>query len=115
MADILEQPPFDPPVLKFVTPEGARQERTARTPDEYEAMVAAGWKENWAEHGVETAPAIVVHTVNAPEIPPQASPETYQEVLRLLVSYQAQQDVLSQRVDVLEAHAAAQQAHMEET
>jgi len=105
--DTTEQAPFEPTALKFVTPEGYRQERVAGSPEEYEQMHNAGWRASWSELGVETAPSTTVTTLNAPEVPPQASPETYQEVLRLLVAYEQEMRALTARVEALEAQVAA--------
>jgi hypothetical protein len=105
--DTTEQAPFEPTALKFVTPEGYRQERVAGSPEEYEQMHNAGWRASWSELGIETAPSTSVTTLNAPEVPPQASPETYQEVLRLLVAYEQEMRALTARVEALEAQVAA--------
>src|SRR4029453_2817717 len=105
--DTTEQAPFEPTALKFVTPEGYRQERVAGSPQEYEQMHNAGWRASWSDFGIETAPSTTVTTLNAPEVPPQASPETYQEVLRLLVAYEQEMRALTARVEALEAQVAA--------
>lgn len=102
-----EAKPFEPTVLKFVTPEGQRQEQVARTPEEFEAMQGAGWKTSWGEWDIETAPATNVTIINAPQLHAAVSADTYQEVLRLIVAYEQEIRALTGRVEALEGQVAA--------
>ena len=108
MPETMAEPkPFEPTVVKFQGEGGQRQEQLAATPEQYEALKGAGWKDTWSEWEIETAPGTTVNVVNAPTVAVSASSETYQEVLRLIVAYEQEIRTLTGRVEALEGQVAA--------
>jgi len=95
---------FEPCYLAFVDTDGRHLLDEVHSFARYSALWAAGWRDSLAAFGVETAPASSVSVANAPPEPAAyVSPDTYQQVLGLLTSHQAQMDALAARVDALEA------------
>ena len=99
---------FEPCYLAFVDEGGRHLHEEVYSFEQYRALWAAGWRDSLGAFGVETAPASTVYVSNAPPAPEAyVSPDTYQQVLGLLTSHQAQMDDLEARVDALEAAQAA--------